>query len=156
MFINPILLADKILSGTEKLDGTQIAAMTIVGLVVVFSALLILVGYLLVSGGIFKKTNHAPKKQPAVKKPAPKQPAQAKAAPPAQKPKKPAPAPATPTAAASDEDEEVIAVIMAAIAAMSEADGTAYQIRSVKRVTRGGAGRSVWAQAGLSEATKPF
>ena len=152
MFINPILLADKILSGTEKLDSTQIAAMTIVGLVVVFSALLVLVGYLVVSGGIFKKANRAPKPQSAPKKPAP-----VKAAPPPAKPQKPAPAAApVKPAAASGEDEEVIAVIMAAIAAMSEADGTAYQIRSVKRVTRGGSGRSVWAQAGLSEATKPF
>ena len=34
--------------------------------------------------------------------------------------------------------------------------GKQYQLRSVKQVTRGGSGRSVWAQAGLSDATRPF
>ena len=52
---------EKILQGTEKMDGTQIAAMTIVGLAVVFAALLILVIFLYLSGGIFKS---AGKKKP--------------------------------------------------------------------------------------------
>ena len=163
MYIHPILLAEgtqKVLDGTQKLNGTQIAAMTLVGLLVVFSALLILVLFLTCSGSIFKKTGKNTK--PAQKKPAAAKPAPAKtAAQPAKKPAKPAaaskpkPAPAPAPAAAAD-DDEVIAVIMAAIAAMNAADGTNYQLRSVKQVTRGGAGRSAWAQAGLIETTKPF
>ena len=47
----PVMLADKVLHGTEKLDGTQIVSMTIIGLLVVFCALLILVGFLL--GALF-------------------------------------------------------------------------------------------------------
>ena len=92
MFIHPTLLADasgqileeiteqvtakpeKILQGTEKMDGTQIAAMTIVGLAVVFSALLILVIFLYLSGGIFKSAGKQKKSAPekaAPAKPAP-------------------------------------------------------------------------------------
>lgn len=139
-----MLMADKVLKGTEGMDSTQITAMTIIGLAVVFSALLILVTFLYISGGIFKKAKK--KQQPAAeKKPAPKPAA----------PAKPKPAKAVPAPAAED-DSEVIAVIMAAIAAMGAADGKTYALKSVKRVTRGGSGRSAWAQAGLSDLTTPF
>ena len=135
-----IRLAEKVLRGTEKLEGSQILAMTMIGLAVVFCALLILVIFLYCSGSIFKK---------AGKKPAPEK----KSAPPA----KPAPAaPAVKAApAAAEDDSEVIAVIMAAISAMGAAEGKTYQLRSVRPVTRG-SGRSAWAQAGLSESTRPF
>ncbi|MBR4201495.1 MAG: OadG family protein [Oscillospiraceae bacterium] len=144
MYSTPVILADKVLHGTEKLNGTEILSMTLIGLSVVFFALIILVVYLSCSGVFFKKGGNkpaAPKKtapQPAAKSTAP-----AKAAVPA----KPA---------ASGEDEEVIAVIMAAIAAMGAADGKQYQLRSVKQVTRGGSGRNIWAQAGVLDATRPF
>ena len=52
-------------------------------------------------------------------------------------------------------DAEVIAAIMAAIAAMGAAVGKQYRLRSVKQVTRRG-GRSVWAQAGIQDVTQPF
>lgn len=151
MYINPVILADKVLQGTEKLTGTEIVSMTLIGLAVVFVALLILVVFLYGSGGIFQKKNA---KQPASKKAAP--PAAAKPKSPAPSAKKTAPAAsAKPAAPAAGEDEEVIAVIMAAIAAMGAAEGRQYALRSVKQVTRGG-GRSVWAQAGIADATKPF
>lgn len=150
MFLNPFVLADKVLVGTEKLDGTQIFAMTVIGLLVVFSALLILVIFLNVSGSIFRKADQTKKSAPAPKKAAPAKSAPAKPAPAKAAPAKPAAKPA-----ASDEDEEVIAVIMAAISAMSEADGKQYQIRSVKQVTRN-SGRAAWAQAGRISATQPF
>lgn len=145
----PLLLADKVLRGTEKLNGTEIASMTMIGLAVVFFALFILVIFLYCSGSIFKKAGNATKKPAAAPKPAPQKSAPPKPA--AAKPAAPAKAPA-----ASGDDEEVIAVIMAAIAAMGAAEGKQYQLRSVKQVTRGGSGRSVWAQAGLSDATRPF
>ena len=45
---------------------------------------------------------------------------------------------------------------MAAISAMGAAEGKQYQLRSVRQVSRGGSGRSVWAQAGVLDATRPF
>ncbi|MBR6107344.1 MAG: OadG family protein [Oscillospiraceae bacterium] len=129
------------------MDGTQIAAMTIVGLAVVFSALLILVIFLYLSGGIFKSAGKQKKSAPEKAAPAKPAPA-AKPAAVRQPPKAPAPAAA--------DDSEVIAVIMAAIAAMGAADGKQYKLHSVRQVTRRGSGRSVWAQAGLNDATKPF
>ena len=146
MYSTPVILADKVLRGTEKLNGTEILSMTLIGLSVVFVALLILVFFLYCSGSIFKKTGKtsaAPKKA-TVPAPAPAKPA------PAAKPAVPA------KPAASGEDEEVIAVIMAAIAAMGAADGKQYQLRSVKQVTRGGSGRNIWSQAGILDATRPF
>ena len=141
-----IRLAEKALRGTEKLEGSQILAMTMIGLAVVFSALLILVIYLYCSGSLFKKANGSRKSAPA------------KAAP-AAKPVPAKPAPAAPAAkavpAAAGDDDEVIAVIMAAISAMGAAEGKTYQLRSVRPVTRG-SGRSAWAQAGLSDTTRPF
>ena len=142
----PVILADKVLHGTEKLNGTQIVSMTLIGLCVVFFALLILVVFLYCSGGFFKKTvgtpKAAPKKEPVKAAPVPA----AKAA----VPKAAAPAPV------SEDDSEVIAVIMAAISAMGAAEGRQYQLRSVRQVTRGGSGRTVWAQAGVLDATRPF
>ena len=149
MYINPAALAGKVLRGTEKLDGTQITAMTIIGLLVVFFALLILVVFLYCSGSIFKAA------KPAQKKPAEQKSAPAKPAPKPATPVKAAAAPA-PAAAAAEDESEVIAVIMAAISAMSAADGKQYRVRSVTPVTRGGSGRSAWAQAGIADLTRPF
>lgn len=151
MFSYPVMLADKVLRGTEKLNGTEIASMTIIGLLVVFVALLILVAFLYCSGSIFKRTGSSTKKA-APKKDAPKT-APPKVSAPAAKaavPKAAAPA------SAAEDDAETIAVIMAAISAMGAAEGKQYQLRSVRQVTRGGSGRSVWAQAGVHDATRPF
>lgn len=161
MYISPVILAEKVLQGTEKLSGTEIVSMTLIGLAVVFSALLVLVVFLYCSGSIFKKNDA---KQPATKKAVPPAPAKKKsaaakngsAAKKSAPAKKPAPAKPAAAPAAASEDEEVIAVIMAAIAAMGAAEGKQYALRSVKRVTRGGSGRSVWAQAGITDATRPF
>ena len=145
------ILFDKVLKGTEKMNGTQIVSMTVIGLLVVFAALLLLVLFLYCSGSIFRKV------QPGKKQPAP----QKKAPAPVKSQPKPAPkaapaAKAAKAAASAEDDSEVVAVIMAAIAAMSAADGKQYAVRSVRQVTRGGSGRSVWAQAGLSDLTRPF
>ena len=155
MSMYPVLLADKVLRGTEKLTGTEIASMTMIGLAVVFFFLLILVLFLTVSGGIFKKTGGVQKRSAPPQAPvkaAPKK--EAAPAKPAPKPKA-APAPVL-TAAPEEDDSEVIAVIMAAIAAMGAAEGKQYRLRSVRRVNGGGSGRSAWAQAGINEVTRPF
>ena len=148
MYITLAPLADKVLKGTEKLDGTQITAMTIIGLSVVFFALLILVIFLYTSGSFFKAAKPGQKKSADTKQAAPAKPAPAAA--------KSAPKAAVPAAAVpAEDDSEVIAVIMAAISAMSAADGRQYRIKSVRPVT-GGSGRSTWSQAGIAELTRPF
>lgn len=139
-----MMLAEKVLKGTEKLSGIEITSMTVVGLGVVFGALLILVCFLYLSGGIFKRMGAQKKNAPA----APAAPAKVKAA--------PVKAIAAAPAASTGDEDEIIAVITAAIAAMSAADGKAYRLHSVKPVSRGGNGRSAWAQAGIHDATRPF
>ena len=147
MYITLAALADKVLKGTEKLDGTQITAMTIIGLSVVFFALLILVIFLCTSGSFFKAAKPGQKAAAETKKQAPAKPVPAA---------KPAPAKAAVQAAVSAEDDsEVVAVIMAAIAAMGAADGKQYRVKSVRPVS-GGSGRSAWAQAGIADLTRPF
>lgn len=47
--------------------------------------------------------------------------------------------------------DEVVAVIAAAVAAMSD-DGKSYTVRHVRRVVN----RSAWATAGITESTRPF
>ena len=51
------------------------------------------------------------------------------------------------------EDDEIIAVIAAAVAAMGASEGKRY---AVKKVTRVRGERPVWAMAGLAESTRPF
>lgn len=129
-----------------EMDATFITAMTITGLSVVFTGLLILVVYLSLLGGVFKRIGNGKSKKN--KETAPKavsKPAVSKST---------APAPAV-SSTVSNEDE-VAAVIAAVIAAMSAEDGKAYAVRSVKPVRRSGSGRSAWAQAGLSDLTAPF
>ncbi len=50
--------------------------------------------------------------------------------------------------------DEVVAVISAAIAAMSSADGKTFAIRSIKATKA--TGRSAWATAGVVDNTRPF
>ncbi len=63
---------------------------------------------------------------------------------------KPAIIPQMPVAETGVSDE-VVAVISAAVAAMSN-DGKRYTVRRVRRV----ANRPVWAAAGITESTRPF
>lgn len=67
---------------------------------------------------------------------------------------KPAPAaePEAETAEELSDDEEIVAVISAAIAAYTE---SSFTVRSIRK--RGdGRGRSAWSAAGISENTRPF
>lgn len=50
--------------------------------------------------------------------------------------------------------DEVVAVIAAAIASISESTGTAYAVRGIKRAAK--SGRPAWAVAGLNENTRSF
>lgn len=58
------------------------------------------------------------------------------------------------TVSTNDEDE-IIAVISAAVAAMGQAEGKTYKLKSVKAMKNKKA-RSAWSMAGLQSDTSPF
>ena len=146
MGMNWTLLAGQATQPTQPESVGKVmadAGMTVLtGLVVVFSVLVLLTFIFwlfgkVMSGASGRKAPAAPtvKEQPAPRavKPA-------------------APVPAAPPSVEPGISEEVVAVIAAAVAAMS-GDGKTYALRSV-RVARGS--RPVWAAAGLAENTRPF
>lgn len=131
MYQNPNLLA---------VDWSLGINVTICGLVIVFAMLILLVVILYISGAIFgavaKRANDGKK---AEVKPAPVK----KAA---------APVVSVPTAVAND--DEIIAVIAAAVASMYEGSGVKPVIRAVKRAS--GNARPAWTSAGIYENTRAF
>ncbi len=117
------------------------AGMTVlIGIVVVFGVLALLTFVF----WLFGVVAGAGKDKSAAPKPAPKTvPAPKKAAP-------AAPAPVV----EGDVPEEVVAVIAAAVAAMSDG-GVRYAVRRIS-AARGVGARPVWAAAGIAENTQPF
>lgn len=120
------------------------AGMTVlIGVTVVFSVLILLTVLFWLFGVVMSGSRGEKKKAT----PPAAAPAQPKVAAPA-----PMPTVAKAPAVQSGIPEEVVAVIAAAVAAMST-DGKRYAVRSVSRA-RGE--RPVWASAGLAENTRPF
>ncbi len=116
-------------------------AVVITGLAVVFLALVILIVFVWLMGKIFsigsdkKKITAEPAKPIVPIKTAPVKPAAVNTA----------------------DDDEVIAVIAAAVAAMGQAEGKTYKVKSVRAVNKNNrATRSAWAMAGLQHNTAPF
>ena len=71
-------------------------------------------------------------------------------------PKVTAPAPVTaPVNVSNDSEDEIIAVISAAVASMGQADGKNYRVKSVKAV-KNRPSRSAWSLAGVQNDTMPF
>ena len=70
-------------------------------------------------------------------------------------PVKAEPAPAPAVIAPAEDEDEVIAVISAVVAMMSEADGTTYRVKSV-RPAAGFSGRAAWAMDGRRNNVSPF
>ena len=122
------------------------AGMTILtGVVVVFGVLILLTAIFVLFGKVMVALKGKPKDGPAPDKPAPAKPAAVSAV-----------KPAAPVSSAGD-SEEIIAVISAAVAAMSAADGTTYAVRSIRRADgRSRSERPVWAAAGLLDNVRPF
>jgi sodium pump decarboxylase gamma subunit len=56
----------------------------------------------------------------------------------------------------SEDEDEVVAVISAAVAMMSLAEGKNYRVKSVKAIKSTTQGRPAWSMAGLRENTRPF
>ncbi|MCM1023086.1 MAG: OadG family protein [Prevotella sp.] len=126
-----------------QMDLSYVFAVVITGLVVVFLGLVLLIAFISLIGWIFKTAGKNKKAAAEVKAdtaPAPKA----------------APAAAPAQTAQSEDGGEIIAVISAAVAMMSAADGTSYRIKSVKAASNGAPARNAWASAGLRESTNPF
>ena len=124
---------------------SSVGIITLTGILVVFFILAILIFVFWLMGTCFKAID-------AKKAAKAKAEAEAKAAEAAKS------APVQVTEAVEEEniadDDEIIAVISAAIAAYSEADGKQYEIRSIKR--KDNRTRSAWSLAGIGENTRPF
>ncbi len=114
-------------------------AVVFTGLSVVFLALIILILFVWLMGKFFTAIENRKKPAAVAETPSP---APVKAA-----------APVKPTSV--NNDDEVIAVISAAIAAMGQAEGKTYKLKSVKAV-KNKASRSAWSMAGLQSDTMPF
>ncbi len=117
----------------------SVGIITVTGLLIVFIILAILIFFFWLMGTVFKSVS---KKQ--------EQPAPAPA---------PKPEPAIEEISAEAEDEEdadeIIAVISAAVAAISAEEGVAYSIKDVRR--RGdNKNRNIWRLTGIGENTRPF
>ncbi|MGN0621112.1 MAG: OadG family protein [Porcipelethomonas sp.] len=123
---------------TGNLNASNVAAIVITGLCVVFLGLIILILFVWAYGKFFSR-----KKEP--KGPA----AETPKAEPAK------PVSTVSRAEPASDDDEIIAVIAAAVAAMSEADGKNYRLRSV-RAAKNRSSRSAWSLAGLQNNTNPF
>lgn len=132
-----------------KMEGSYVASVVLTGLAVVFLALLLLIFVFKLFGLIFSR------------KPKPKKVKKAKAVKQEQEVKQntlPAVAAKVEESAITPPEndgisEEIIAVISAAIAAISASSGKKLKLMSVKA---SGSSRKLWAQAGLNDNTRPF
>lgn len=134
-----------LMPAAEKLPFSDVVAITFTGLAVVFLGLIILIIFITLMGKIFEAIQN--KNKPKQTPPAPTQ------------SKAPDPAPAPAASQPLSEEDEIIAAISAAVSMMSEADGTAYRIQSIRPSKTGrsaGGTRPAWAMAGLRDNTTPF
>ncbi|MDE6731858.1 MAG: OadG family protein [Oscillospiraceae bacterium] len=121
----------------------SVGILTLTGILVVFLILAILIFVFWLMGTIFKAVDKSKAEKKALEE-------AAKVEAPA-----PAPAPVVEAAAEVDDDEELVAVISAAIAAY-EGDG-GFTITSIRRrETSAGSSRSAWSLAGLNGNMRQF
>lgn len=147
-----LLSAMQILAGDSTipadktdLDAGTVASVVITGLVVVFIALVLLIFFVFLYGKIFDAINNNSAKK-----------AEAKAKAAAEKVREEQKAVAKPAPAMTVEsgiEEETVAVIMAAISAMSSESGKRLVLKSVKTAKPQ---RPVWSTAGIADNTRPF
>lgn len=137
-----VATADKTIAQQQIADPDywgSVGILTITGLLVVFVILGLLILLFWLMGTFFRSMDNRKKNKAQA----------AKAA-------APAPAPVEEAAAGdeAEDDDEIMAVISAAIAAYSEQDGKNYTIRNVRR--KDGRARSAWSLAGIGDNTRPF
>ena len=139
-------------AGTELLQdkGMLMAVITCSGILIVFMILLLLILIFYAYGGIFGAVTASKAKKLAAKKTA-EEAAKAKSA-----PAQTAPLPVHEPADTDDGSipGEIIAVIAAAVASMS--DGKKYAVKKVSRAQKQAGVRSAWAASGIYENTRPF
>ncbi len=134
---------EKAMIGTELPSTNAVWAIVLIGLAVVFAALVILIAFVWVMGKFFSSKTDKKKISATTAVSSPQ-------------PQKAAPSKKTNAAnIATNNDDEVIAVISAAIAAMGQADGKIYKLKSVRAVNKN-VQRPAWAIAGLQNNTTPF
>lgn len=152
---NLLMLAGGSIDGDKKpLDPSEMWGVTLAGLGIVIAALALLVIIIFLFGKLFDVINSDKKKVQSAEVAA-KAPKAAPVKPAAPEKPKPVQA-AAPAPAAAEDDDEVIAVISAVVAMMSEADGTVYKVKSVKPAGSGFSGRSAWAMDGRRQNVMPF
>ena len=120
-------------------DWGQASIVTVCGLVIVFAMLLLLVIVISIFGGIMDKANGVQKVKPAKKE----TPVSA-----------PAPTPA-PVVTIEEDNDEIIAVIAAAVDAIYADSGVKPVIRRIKPAATNRT-RSAWASAGVYQNTRAF
>lgn len=119
---------------------SSVGIITLTGLLVVFVILALLIFFFILLGAIFKSIDNSKKKKAEASE-------EAKAAEPVQA------AAEDFSAEAVNSDDELIAVISAAVAAYT--DGEGFTIKSVRK-HEGKRVRSAWSAAGITENTRPF
>ncbi len=126
---------------SNNLSATDVAAIVITGLCVVFIGLIILILFVWAFGKLFSRKKKTPEAVSIAAAP--------------QQVKKPAAASKPSVPSANDDNDEIIAVIAATVAAMGKADGKTYRLKSV-RTAQTRSARSPWSLAGLQNNTNPF
>lgn len=125
----------------ENMDGAYVATVVLTGLIVVFLGLVLLIIFVWLMGKIFDSIEAKKKRSSEVAPPVAETPVIS--------------TPVSAVAAPETEDgisDEIIAVISAAVAAMSDS----YTVKSVKKVSLKSSRRTAWGAQGISESTKAF
>lgn len=121
-----------------KIHFEDTMLVTVTGIIIVFIVLILLVLIMYLFGKV-ASSGSAKKGEKAQEIPAPAK-------------QKVAPSAGLASALPTGDDDELIAVIAAAVQALSESSGKSYAVRSV----RPSPSRPVWASAGIYENTRPF
>ena len=150
LFIAPEILGKSTISpDTSNLGAGTVASVVITGICVVFIALILLILFVSIYGKIFVAIN----KKSAEKAKAAKAAEEAAKAKKAEETAKSQPAPAAAPVVEDGIEEETVAVIMAAVAAMEAGSGKKLVLKSVKTAKPQ---RPAWSTAGIMENTRPF
>ncbi len=127
-----------------QIPWTRVWGTVITGLVVVFLALILLILFVSLFGFIFDSIEGKKKQKQNVPEKKETSPSQVKPV-------------AEITPEISEDENEVIAAISAAVAMMAAHDGKNYAIKSIKRaVNQKRSSGSIWGSAGQRENTRPF
>lgn len=132
-------LSENVIHGSDKnLSGTTVASVVITGMVVVFIGLILLVLLVMLYGRIFEAINR--KKENKAK---------------AEAEMRSRPSENVPPAPVIEDgiEEEVVAVIMGAVEAMSAQSSKKLALKSIKTAKPQ---RNPWAAAGIADNTRPF